>query len=499
MKYLKLKVLITIAGLAFSIGCSDFLNEDLQGTYSNSTFYKTAEHALLATNACYEPLAFKSVENNIWVFGDVASDDAVKGGNPGDQSEISFIENFDTNPDNGFVLAIWERYYNGISRTNEVIAKVPGIDMDETLKKQYIAEAKFLRAYYYFQLVNIFGEIPLKTEPVETASDLNVSLSSVSVVYGQIETDLLSAKNDLPINISNGNLGRASKGAAFGLLAKAYLYSENYEEAIAYVDSLQALSIYGLMDVYKQNFMVAYENNIESIFEIQHLTDQDPFQGSAMNQWFAPAVENGYYFDVPRQDFIDEFEVTTGGVVDPRLDYTVGRAGESWINGESFDPQWSPTGYLQKKHLQPLAEIEKKSKGNGDLNYTYMRYSDILLIKAEALNESNRTSEALIPLNEVRRRARESYLFDEDLTGHGSIPANLLPEINDNSKSAVRLAIMHERRVELGFEFHRYFDLVRYGKAKAESALSYTNFNFDTKRYFPIPQSELDINLNINY
>ncbi len=496
---MKLKVFIIIAGIAITSGCSKFLDENLQGKYSSATFYKTAEHALLACNACYEPLAFTSIENNIWVFGDVASDDAVKGGNPGDQSEISFIEQFETNSDNGYIVSIWEHYYNGISRTNEAIYNIPNIDMDATLQKQYIAEAQFLRAYYYFQLVNIFGEIPLKTEPVFTSSDLHVPTSSVDIIYGQIETDLLSAKNGLPANITPSNLGRVSKGAAFGLLAKVYLYTENYTDALAYVDSLDALNIYGLLDVYKQNFMVDYENSIESVFEIQHLAGQIPFQGSALNQWFSPAVENGYFFNAPRQNFIDEFEVTAGSIVDPRLDYTVGRDGELWINGELFDPAWSPTGFLQKKHLQPLAEISKGTKGNADLNYTYMRYSDILLIKAEALNELNRSDEALIPLNEVRKRARESYIFDEDLPGFGVIPNELLPLIDDNSKNIVRQAIRHERRVELGFEFHRYFDLMRYGKAAAEAALSYTDFDYDSKRYFPIPQSEVDINININH
>ncbi len=496
---MKLRSFIIISGLVFTLGCTDFLNEDIQGIYSSSTFYKTAEHALLATSACYEPLALTSIQNNIWVFGDVASDDATKGGIPGDQSEISFIENFETTADNGFVEAIWEHYYNGISRTNEAISKIPGIDMNETLKKRYLSEVKFLRAYYYFQLVNIFGEIPLKTEPVKTSDDLYAPVSSVEAVYEQIETDLLSAKNNLPVNITSANYGRVSKGAAFGLLAKVYLYRENYADALAYVDSLESLSIYGLMNVYKRNFMVDYENNRESIFEIQHLTGQSPFQGNILNQWLAPQVENGYFFNVPLQDFIDEFELSTGDTVDPRLDYTVGREGQLWINGEIFNPAWSPTGFIQKKHLQPLEEIGKGTKGDGELNYTYMRYSEILLIKAEALNELNRHSEALIPLNDVRKRARESYLFDEDIPGFGSIPDGLLPPVEETSKSAIHQAVMHERRVEFGFEFHRFFDLMRYGKTIAEDALSHTSFNYETDRYFPIPQSELDINPNINY
>ena len=160
---MKLKSLIIISGLVFSLGCTDFLDEDLQGIYSSSTFYKTAEHAFLATTACYESLAFTTIDNNIWVFGDIASDDATKGGIPGDQSEISFIENFQTTADNGFVEAIWEHYYNGISRTNEALSNIPGIDMDKNLKNKYLSEIKFLRAYYYFHLLNKYVEIPLKT------------------------------------------------------------------------------------------------------------------------------------------------------------------------------------------------------------------------------------------------------------------------------------------------------------------------------------------------
>ncbi|MEX0981527.1 MAG: RagB/SusD family nutrient uptake outer membrane protein [Bacteroidales bacterium] len=494
---MRAKIICIITVLGIINGCSDFLEENLQGRYSSATFYQTAEHAFLAVNACYEPLAFKSIENNLWVFGDVASDDAIKGGNPGDQSEISFIEDFQTTTDNGFIEACWEHYYDGIARTNEVIGKIPDIDMNASLRDQYVAEARFLRAYYYFILVNIYGEIPLKTAPVATLDDLYTPLSTVSEIYEQIEDDLLLAKDDLPAVIAPADYGRASRGAAFGMLAKVYLYQEKHADALAYADSLESLGIYALMDLFNQNFKLEYENNKESVFEIQHLADQDPFQGSALNQWFAPQAENGYFFNVPKQDFIDEFEVTEDSVYDPRLDYTVGRDGQPWLNGEAFNPAWSPTGYLQKKHLQPLAEVGKGTKGNGGLNYTYLRYSDILLIKAEALNELDRTDEAVVPLNRVRKRARESYLHDEELPDYGAIPLALLPDIAAGSKNEVREAIRHERRVELGFEFHRYFDLMRYGKEAAEAALNGTGFEYESNRYFPIPQSETDINPNI--
>ena len=126
-----------------------------------------------------------------------------------------------------------------------------------------------------------------------------------------------------------------------------------------------------------------------------------------------------------------------------------------------------------------------------------MRYAEILLIKAEALNELNRGGEALIPLNDVRKRARESYLFDEELPGFGTIPSDLLPDIINMDMTSLREAIRHERRVELGMEFHRFYDLMRYGKSYAEQALSSEGFEYEIHRYFPIPQSELDTNTEI--
>jgi len=126
-----------------------------------------------------------------------------------------------------------------------------------------------------------------------------------------------------------------------------------------------------------------------------------------------------------------------------------------------------------------------------------MRFSEILLIKAEALNELGNTSQALIPLNKVRIRARESYLYDPNLDGFGTIPENLLPEVTSTNTSVVRTAIRHERRVELGLEFHRFYDLMRYGSVYAEQALSDTQFNYALHRYFPIPQSEIDSNTNL--
>ncbi len=490
-----MKKLILI-GLIAITACSDFLDESMQGIYTSDTFYKTDDHAILALNAAYQPMAFTSIRNPLWVFGDVASDDAIKGGIPGDQSEIEYIENFSYTRDNGFLAHIWQRYFEGVSRANDVIHRL-GPDVSEALREEAKAEAKFLRAYYYFHLVNIFGEVPLKAEPAYAADDLHMPVSSVQDIYGQIVTDLQEASENLPESAA-GQQGRATRGAALGLLAKVFLFQENYEASLTTIEDLQQMGLYSLMPIYSHNFTVDFQNNEESVFEIQHLSEQDPFQGNVLNQWFAPQPENGYFFNVPVEDFVNTFEENEAGIPDPRLDYTLGREGSTWINGNDFDPSWSPTGFIQKKHLQPLSELPAGTKGDGNLNYTFMRYAEVLLIKAEALNELNRPAEALEALNKVRKRARESFLYDETLEGYGNIPDGLLLDISTTSQSELREIIRTERRVELGFEFHRFYDLMRYGKSYAEARLSHTSFDYDQHRYFPIPQSEVDINNQIN-
>lgn len=478
-----------------TFGCRDFLEEDLQGNYSNSTFYQTEAHAKLALTGVYNITSFASTNNNIWVFGDVASDDAIKGGNPGDQSNIQFIEEFTYQPSNSYLENLWTHYYEGVTRANYLLYYLPGISMDEDRKNELRGEALFLRSYFYFHLVNVFGEIPLRLEPPINSSLVHVGLSEVEVIYDQLEKDLEEAAGLLsPTAIP----GRATKGAALGLLAKLRLFQQDYDGTLAAIAEIEALGVYELMPLYTDNFTFGNQNNKESLFEIQHLSEASPKLGSVLNQWFAPQTESGYYFNAPTEDFVAEFEITDTEIADPRLDYTVGREGQFWLNGEPFDPQWSPTGYLGKKHLQPLDEVPKGTKGDGGLNYVFMRYAEVLLMKAEALNEDNAAAEALIPLNEVRKRARESYLYDENLDGFGAVPAGLVADVTTTDQAQVREAIRHERRVELGLEFHRFYDLMRYGQTVAEAALSDTEFSYEEHRYFSIPLAETDINQAID-
>ena len=488
--YILLPLFLTV------VSCSDFISENLEGTYSTDTFYKTAAHAEIALAGAYNGISFNSANNALWVYGDVASDDAVKGGLPGDLSDVMFLEQFSYSRSNEYLDKIWRQYYETINRINYLLYYAPRIDMDETRKAEIVGEAKFLRSYLLFHLTNIFGAIPLRVDPVLNPEMSPLATSPVDKVYDQIEADLTSALTGLKATPTK--VGGATQGSAYGLLAKLRLFRGQWQTSLDAINALEGLGKYALEKVYRNNFMDSTQNNGESIFEIQHLKGQSPLLGSFLNQYFSPAQENGYYFNQPTQNFVNEFEVSPGDVVDPRLDYTVGRAGQTWLNGEPFDPSWSSTGYLSKKHIQPLREVPKGTKGDAGLNYVYMRYAEVLLMKAEALNELGRSMEALTPLNAVRQRARESYLNDKGLAGFGSVPAGLLPDVSSSTQSEVRDAIRHERRVELGMEFHRYFDVVRYGKAYAEGALGPDGFNYDTKRYFLIPQSELDTNPLIN-
>ena len=476
-------------------GCKKFITKEPVGQYPESEFYTTQAQALLAINAAYEPLAFTTSNNNrLWVFGDVASDDAAKGGNPGDQADIGFIDDFNVNSTNGNLASMWALLYDGITRCNLVLDKVPAIQMDKNLQLQILGEAKFLRAYYYFELVNIFGDVPIVLVPLDP-DQLQIAQSTEQQVFETvIEPDLTDAAGKLPETYTGANVGRATSGAANALLAKAYLFESKWDQSAAAAAKVINSNVYNLMPVYTQNFNQYFKNNIESVFAVQHLTGQDPKLGSELNQYFAPQIDGGYYFNAPTQNFVDEFEKTAGGIDDPRLDYTVGRDSMPWFNNRIFDKAWSAsTGYLTRKHQQSLAEVANKSDGN--LNYIAIRYADVLLWYAEALNESGHTVDALAPLNRVRKRARESYLYDSTLSGYPNIPAGLLPDITSLSQSDVRKAIQHERRVELGFEFHRYFDIIRWGKEYAMQALiDKPNFNYDMNKHFPIPQIERDRN-----
>jgi starch-binding outer membrane protein, SusD/RagB family len=498
--------------LVTTFSCSKYLDKEPQGTYTTTDFYTSSNAALESVNSAYQQLTFTNATNNpLWVFGDVASDDADKGGNLGDQPDINTIDNFTYNSSNGMILNEWSNFYEGITNCNLVLANVPAINMDTTLRARILGEARFLRSWYYFMLLNIYGNIPVILRPL-APSQLQIAQSPTKTIYESvIEPDLMAAMKVLPVSYSGVDIGRATSGAAAALLSKVYLYQEKWDSSLIYSNQIINSGIYSLMPIYSQDFDADHKNNQESIFEVQMLSNQPIAVGDALNQWFAPQSDNGYYFNAPTGSFVNEFflDSTAAGIQDPRLDYTVGRPGIPWFNGETFLASWSPaTGYLTRKYQQPFTEVSSSLKGTGSCDYVAIRYADVLLFNAEALNELGQSAQALIPLNLILKRARESYLYDSSLAGFGSVPTGLLPNIQSTNQDVVRGAIQHERRKEFGFEFHRFFDLMRYAanqtsgsqylgaanitqKLKADSAAS--AFNYAADKTFPIPYIETQL------
>lgn len=399
-------IVLFLTGSLFT-ACNDFLTENLKNDYNSETFYTSESNALRAINGAYNAISFTSSSNLIWVFGDVASDDSQKGGNPGDLADITAIEDFTAQPDNGILNTYWTFVYEAISRTNNVIAYVPGIDMDEEVRDRIVGEAKFIRAYSYFNLVNIWGPVPLRLTP-PSPQQANLAVSSVSEIYAAIEQDLKEAvASPLAVSYTSTNQGRVTRGAAYGLLAKTYLYQGKYAECLQAIAELENLGIYSLENQYENLFRMGAESSPEVIFAIQHMSGQNPGLGNILNVYFAPAEENGYYFNAPEDSYVAVFdERTAEGETDPRLDASIGWDGYPWLNDDLFDANWSATGYLVKKHNQPLSEVPIGTKADGNLPYIYLRYADILLMKAEALNENGgNLGNALAALNLVRNRA----------------------------------------------------------------------------------------------
>jgi hypothetical protein len=482
-------------------GCKKILDQTVNGSFTPSNFFTSDANAALAVNNAYKPVSFSSGANNaIWVLGDVGSDDAIKGGNPGDQADFDAIHNFNILPTNSAVEAVWQNYYNGVFESNVVLDGLSGggAGVSAAAKSSGIAQAQFLRAYYYFILTNCYGNIPLHLK-VETSVEAQTRALPQDTIFTQIEKDCIAAAAALPSTVSAGDFGRATKGAALALLAKTYLFhttlANHYSLAAQTAQQVEALG-YSLTPKYYDNFSSATKINSEEIFSVNHIAGTLG-TGNELNAWFAPRIINGYGFFYPTQSLVANFEAAPGGEPDPRLDYCVARAGHPYFD-LPFDPTWTTTGYITKKMVQPLSEVPSATKNVGTVNYEALRLADILLVEAEALNEGGQSAAALIPLNKVRKRARESYLNDPSLPGFGTIPAGLLPDITVTDPTQLRDIIRRERRSELALEFHRFFDVIRYGSAYATAALSPgTNFNYTNNKWYPLPQSERDANPNL--
>lgn len=479
----KTKISLLLIPFLLSItGCEDFLQKDPQGELTQEAFPVSQSDALLATNAVYTTIRNWAYHSGGYPILDIMSDDAHKGSNPNDQlPTVGPYDKFTHNSTQDGLDRWWSALYEGIKRANVVIENVPSIDMDPVMKSRYIAEASFLRGLYYFDLVRAFGGVPLVTT---TTPPTKMPRSTKEEIYDLIVEDLLFAAANLPERSAYGpqDAGRATRGAAKSLLAKAYLFQGDFVNAEKYAMEVILSDEYGLEPVFTDANGKSGEHGIESVFEIGAM-EVDGSSGNqyANTQGVRGSPNRGWGFNRPSLDLRDSFE--TG---DPRLNATIINLGETidgvLILGDGTTPDETLDAgnnvievecYNQKVWYPGTTTTTQWGH-----NRRLIRYADVLLIAAEALNENNKPGNALQYLNEVRRRARQ---------GNNSI----LPDITETSKAALRDIIIEERRHELAMEGHRYWDLVRTGKAA--SVLGPLGFVTGKHELLPIPQNEIDI------
>ena len=412
-----------------------------------------------------------TVLRNDFILQDIASGDMIKKWNPdGDQAWMDQFSDFSFTSSNAGIKGQWSYDYAGVARTNLSISYLTNstlldsLSIDEATAKNLLGQVYFLRAFYYFDLVNLYGDVPLITATLKNFADAyNVAKRATKdSIYNQISDDLEKAKTLVPNAkySSTTEKWRVSKGAVLAMQAKVALYNQKWADVISIIDDMEALGYYNLDANYFDNFSIAKEfAENEVIFAYDHESLTTPRTGNGL------CALLGWGFVAPSADFINAFEPN-----DPRLGLTVDVAGQ---NVYKF-----------------LGELNGNNKGNDDAasNKIYIRWADVMLWKAEALNETGKYPEAIALINKVRERARLSP------NASGALPpAGTLPDRNvaSTDKNQIKDWLIHERRVELGFESQRFNDLKRWGLAK--SFLTGLGKNFQDKNYlYPIPQGEID-------
>lgn len=479
---------LTLAGVCMlsNTSCKKFLTEDPKNVVAVTNYYKTSNDAISAVNSIYAWLnsissgTFAGVYlNSFWVNAGLASDEM--------SSQEIFspywdqTSNFTYGPLNQGLQDIWYTHYKTITIANIAIERIPLIDMDPTLRTRLINEAKFLRGMLYFDMVRMFGSIPLVLKETEP---LLPTIASVDDIYTQIISDLTAAE-DLPLNYPPGNgRGRATSGAAKAMLAKVYLTRGDYTNCAAKCKEVINSGEYALWDDFADVFKLSSRGGKEAIFSVGFGD-----AGGAIIFWevgqfnvrllppdlSVEGVENSQGWQVPTQELYDSYDPN-----DRRKEVTF----ITQVN--------NPDGSVKiiKPYIQKYWDRVAEPKGNGSANdYPVLRYADVLLMLAEASNELGNMDDAYKYINMVRKRAR----FD------GTVERDALPDYTDLTKEEFRAAVLQERRWEFVAEGQRWFDLVRTGTLEKLVPVAKPGITPAPKNYlFPIPQREIDLNTNLN-
>ncbi len=470
--------------------CSDFLDQEPEGRYTEDDYEGGGSEG--AAMGLYAQLRGKYICGMPFVLiHSVRSDDADKGSSIGDgASSEQMYDFFHYIASDNAIDQYWTDFYALVNLSNSAISDIETSGATDNATMVNRAEAKFMRAYAYFNLVRAFGDIPKIDFKVVKSEDANIPKSSASEIYQLINEDLQEAAAVLPIQWESGYLGRLTSGAAKGLQARVFLTQENWSGAYSAATGVIQSNIYNLNTPFDQIFKEEGENCSESVFEIQAKYTRTEDYGVEYAQVQAVRGDGdwnlGWGYGTPSADFVaNGFK----DVNDPRKNATLLKTGETTEYGETL-PTNLPREYWNKKvYTNPAKRREYNSNFGKWMNIRIIRYADVVLMAAEAANEmggADKISEALGYLNMVRNRA-----------GGGS----LVPPKSTTDQTVLRGYIRDERRAELGMENERFYDLVRWGKGTATPDMDVTTFKALGPNYagyaiknreLPIPQAEID-------
>ena len=491
------RVLLVVATAATAAACSDFLDPEPNDVLAPETFYRTSADAIAAANGLYEQAKWGHWIS-YWYMSDIATDDVIASPNFG--SDGHRFSNYEFDRSEGTLWGVWGDMYTVINRANTVLDRVPGITMDTTLRSRILGEAYFMRALSYFDLVRFWGDVPLIDHEVKSIDQVRIARTPAAQVWALIESDLQEATTRLweksttgdagRLTYSADDVGRPTSGAALGLLAKVYLTQGKWNQAAEAAGRVITNYRYELLPVWRDNFRISDEVvNKESMFELNYDATLDV--GSVHNLFSLPQGYPGgdaYGLMHVPPSLVALYSTATGSV-DVRGNHGTFMV-PPYTDALGRTTDWSmPDGPAYAKYLDETNEqnMNRRAWAQQPNNWVKLRYADVLLVYAEAVAEGGTATAgtALSRLNQVRQRA-----------GIGAINV---------SGTALRDSIRLERRRELVFEGHRWFDLARWNildaTIRTKLAEVITIYPTDPdgvhgvpSNLFPIPQGEIDVN-----
>lgn len=482
-----LKYLFFLAPMLFSVtGCKKELEKNPQGNQTEQNFFVDPDNAILAVNGIYDVASWDEGPGTAgqsashvyeWMFGDVLSNDAEKGSTAGDFPSLTEMKEWRGDPATSPAKDAYINMYQGIFRANTVIKNLQTANWDPQMKNRLMGEAYFLRGYFYFYLVRLFGGMPVFAEPVKPSEFGIAKRATFSETCKFIEDDFNKAIQLMPLKsgYSSFDLGRATKGTAQAYLARAIMYqigtdntnNHTWQQVYDLTNDIVTSGQYSLTANYAQIFENEGENNPESIFEIQFKESPDgwgPIKTGTTNNVIQMSRKLwGWGFNNPTQNLATEFEANDprkASVLYGNNDIVLG------IKQQIVSPSENATGFLNRK-AAIVKPIETKASPQ---NIRKFRYADVLLMKAEAATYIGKESEARDILNTLRARARNSSQPKGSIEGDADtyqaavVPNGTLPDIaNTVTGQALKNAVLHERRTELAMESLHFWDMIRTG------------------------------------